>query len=69
MGYTNTPHNYRVYMLTSQMIVVFRDIRFDEEKVMQVSLEREFGLHVDEKILAPKVEGPHIDVEQPHAEV
>jgi len=34
VGYTNTPHNYRVYMPTSWMTVVHRDIRFSEEKVM-----------------------------------
>jgi len=56
--YTNTPHNYRVYFLTSRMIVVHRDVRFDEEKAMQVSLERELELHADEELLAPKVEEP-----------
>lgn len=69
MGYTDTPHNYQVYMLTSQMTVVRRNIRFDEEKGMRVSLERELKLHADKELLAPKVEEPHIDVEQPHAEV
>jgi len=34
VGYTDTPHNYQVYMLTSRMTVVHRDIRFDEEKVV-----------------------------------
>ena len=34
LGYINTPHNYRVYLLTSRMIVVRRDVRFDEEKAM-----------------------------------
>ena len=58
VGYTNTPHNYRVYMPTSRMTVVNKDIRFDEEKAMRVSLERELELHVDEEILAAKVEGP-----------
>lgn len=69
VGYTDTPHNYRVYMLTSRMIVVRRDIKFNEEKAIRVSLERELELHADEEILAPKVEEPQIDVEQPHAEV
>jgi len=41
VGYTDTPHNYRVYMLTNLMTVVRRDIKFDEEKAMPVSLERE----------------------------
>jgi len=51
------------------MTVVRRDIRFNEEKAMQVSLEREIELHADEEILARKVQGPQIDVEQPHAKV
>ena len=69
VGYIDTPHNYWVYMPTSRMIVVSRDIRFDEEKAMRVSLERELELHVDEEVLAPTVEKPQIDVEQLHAEV
>ena len=40
-----------------------RDIRFNEEKAMQVSLGRKLELHADDDILAHKVEGPHIDVE------
>ena len=43
--------------------MVRRDVIFNEEKAMQVSFERELKLHVDEEILAPKVEKPHIDVE------
>ena len=58
MGYIDTPHNYQVYMPTCRMRVVRRDIRFDEDKSMKVSLERELELHADEEILAPKVEGP-----------
>ena len=34
LGYTETPHNYRVYFPNSRMIVVRRDIKFDEEKTM-----------------------------------
>ena len=34
VGHIDTPHNYRVYTSTSRMIVVHRDIRFDEEKAM-----------------------------------
>jgi len=41
LGYTDTPHNYRVYLLTKKMIVVCRNVRFDEEKAMRVSLDRE----------------------------
>eukprot|EP00253_Pinus_taeda_P002729 PITA_02729 len=50
------------------MTVLRRDVKFDEEKAMQVSLERELELHAEEEILVPKAE-PHIDVEQPHAKV
>ena len=45
------------------MTVVCMDIWFDEGKAMRVSLERELELHVNEEILATKVEGPQIDVE------
>ena len=34
VGYTDTPHNYRVYLPTSQRIVVHRDLKFDEQKAM-----------------------------------
>ena len=34
VGYTNTPHNYRVYLPTSRRTVVCRDVKFDEEKAM-----------------------------------
>ena len=43
--------------------MVRRDVRFDEEKAMRVSLERELQLHVVEEILATKVEESQIDVE------
>jgi len=69
VGYTDTPHNYRVYMQTSRMTVVCRDVKFDEEKAMRVSLERELELHAEEELLVPKVEEPQIDVDQPHTEV
>lgn len=61
--YTNTSHKYQAYMHTSRMAVVHRDIKFDEEKAMQVSLERELELHANEELLAPKVNEPQIDVE------
>lgn len=48
-GYTDTPHNYQVYLPTNRMKTVRRDVRFDGEKVMRVSLERELELHVDEE--------------------
>ena len=44
VGYTDTPHNYQVYLPTSWRIVVRRDLKFDEQKAMQVSLERELQL-------------------------
>ena len=40
VGYTETPHNYRVYFPNSQMTVVQRDIKFNEEKAMKLSFER-----------------------------
>ena len=45
VGYTETPHNYRVYFPDSRMTVVQRDIKFHEEKAMKLSLERELHLH------------------------
>ena len=32
LGYTKTPHNYRVYFPNNRMNFVRRDIKFDEEK-------------------------------------
>ena len=66
VGYTDTPHNYQVYLSAKMLTVVNRDVKFDEEKAMRLSLEREIDLHVDEELLVPKDE-PH-DVEQPQAE-
>jgi len=40
------------------MTVVHRDVIFNEEMAMPVSLERELELHADEEILSPKVEEP-----------
>ena len=34
VGYTDTPHNYWVYLPTSQRIVVHRDLKFVELKAM-----------------------------------
>ena len=56
VGYTNTPHNYRVYFLDSRKTVVRRVIKFHEEKAMKCSLEREPHLHADEELLVPKDE-------------
>ena len=66
--YTDTPHNYRVYLPTNYRTVVRRDLKFDEQKAMRVSLERELKLHAEEELSIPKEEKPKIDAEQPHAE-
>ena len=67
VGYNDTPHNYWLYLSTNRMIVVRRDVKFDEEKAVKCSLERELQLHMVEEVLALEEE-PQIDVEQPHAE-
>lgn len=67
VGYTETPHNYRVYFLNSKMTIMRRDIKFDEGKAMRLLLERELDLHVEEELLVPKDESQ--DVDQPHEEV
>ena len=67
VGYTETPHNYRVYFPDSRMTVVRRDIKIHEEKTMNLSLERELHLHADEELLVPKDELQ--DVDQPQEEV
>ena len=67
VGYTETPHNYRVYFPNRRMIIVRQDIKFDEEKAMQLSLERELDLHAEEELLVTK-DGSQ-DVDQPHEEV
>ena len=48
------------------MTIVRRDVKFDEEKSMQLSLERELELRADEELLVPKDE-PR-DVEHPQEE-
>ena len=65
VGYTETSHNYHVYFPNLKMTVVRRDIKFDEEKAMRLSLERELDFHVEEELLVPKDESQ--DVDQPHA--
>ena len=67
LGYTETPHNYRVYLPDSRMTIVRRDIKFHEEKAMKLSLERELHLNAEEEILVPKDETQ--DVDQPRYEV
>ena len=63
VGYTETPHNYRVFFPNSGMTVVRRDIKFNEVKAMKFSLEREIHLHAEEELLVPKDEPQ--DVDQP----
>ena len=48
------------------MTVVRWDVKFDEEKAMRLSLERELDLHADEELVVPKDEPQY--VEQPHEE-
>ena len=59
VGYIDTPHKYQVYLPTSQRIVVRRDLKFDEQKAMQVSLERELQLQAVEEMLVPKEKWRH----------
>ena len=65
LRYTDTPHNYLVYLPTNRMKVVRGDVKFDEEKTMRCSLKRETQLHSVEELLALKEE-PQDDVEEPH---
>ena len=67
VGYIETPHNYHVYFPNNRMTVVRQDIKFDEEKAMRLSLERELDLHVEEEPLVPKDASQ--DVDKPHEEV
>ena len=53
VGYTDTPHSYRVYFPTSRRTMVHRDLKFDEQKAMRVSLERELQLQALEELLIP----------------
>jgi len=43
--------------------VVHIDLKFDEQKAMQVSLERELQLQAMEELLVPKVGEPKTDAE------
>eukprot|EP00253_Pinus_taeda_P031801 PITA_31801 len=56
LGYTDTPHNYHVYLPSLRMKMLRKDVKFDEEKVMRCSIEREFQLQLDQDLLAPKEE-------------
>jgi len=39
VGYTKTPHNYKVYFTSLKVTVVRRDAKFYEEKVIRFFLE------------------------------
>jgi len=65
--YIDTPHNYHVYFPDSGKTVVRRDIKFQEEKAMKCSLERELHLHTDEELFVPKDELQ--DMDHPQDEV
>ena len=67
LGYfwgTQKSHNYHVYFPNSRMTMVRRDIKFNEEKAMKLSLERELHLHAEEEILVPKDETQYVDQSQ-----
>ncbi len=54
VGYIDTPYNYWLYFPSPRMIVVKRYVKFDEEKIMWCSLERELELQPNQEILDPK---------------
>ena len=64
VGYTDTPHNYHVYLPDSRKTIVQWDIKFQEKKAMKCSLEREPHLHADEELLVPKDELQEVDQPQ-----
>jgi len=43
-GYIETPHNYRGYMPSLKMTAVRRYVKFDEDKAMWCSLERDLKI-------------------------
>ena len=61
VGYTETPHNCWLYFPNNIMTIVWRDIKFDEEKSMRLSLERELDLHAEEELLVPNNEPQDVD--------
>lgn len=58
VGYIDTPHNYCVFFPASQRTVVRMDLKFNEQRAMLVSFEREIKLHGNEELLVPKEEEP-----------
>lgn len=67
VGYTETPCNYPLYLLSLRMTIVCRDVKFDEENAMRCFLERELQLHSIEEIFTINEE-PWEVVEQPQEE-
>ena len=53
VGYTDTPQNYRVYLLDSRKTIVRWDIKFHEEKAMKMSLERDRKASCRERVSSP----------------
>ena len=47
VDYIETPHNYHVYLPSLKMTVVQKDVKFDEDKEMRCSFERELHLKLD----------------------
>ena len=47
--------------LTIRCQLLRREIKFDEQKAMWLSLEREMDLHVEEELLVPKDEPLYVD--------
>ena len=56
VGCTDTFHNYRAYLPSHRMTLVCRYVKFDEEKSMRCSLERDLQLHGEVEIFSPKEE-------------
>ena len=56
-----------MYLPSLRMTIVQRDVKFDEEKAMRCSLERELQIPPEEELLAPNKE-PQEFVEQPQIE-
>jgi len=64
VGYTDTSHNYPMYVPSLKMTLVIWDVKFDEEKEMRCSLERELQLQLDQELMDLKEE-PQEVVEKP----
>lgn len=58
VGYIDTPHNYWMHFPTSRRTMVRRDLKFDEEKAMRVSLERGLQVQTVEELLVCNEEEP-----------